>query len=396
MNRMLTIIACLLSATLLPAQTPNTDPPDLRPTLSVFQPARDDDGLREHAAIGSVVEAPVKPAGLRGTFSSPDASGDYEIALGRPEAGRIEVTYSLTWKGKPDALIAAHGIRIPFAFGNNPRRAKVVVGAPGRPRGEVWWVDPNDMWHIYWMLSDQKERWPLWRLGGITQESPERFVIWKANRADTVPFVVDQGQTAPGWLDVSSYGEEGPHAGGPLQERGHGVTVIWDEMPKRAPCAIEVNYPAKEIEVWFHPPSAAPARAESLGYVPGKPLTWKFSLVYHDDVFPATQKQEVSRAQYVELLRLIDEQKLWQYVAMNCLVPVAGDLDTRTRQAIDTGIQPSELLGNFDTGNTWRMQKLCGAVGARWSNDHAANAKAVLDWCARRAEAGKAAGADGR
>ncbi len=290
------------------------------------------------------------------------------------------VTYTLTWKGKPETLVASHGIRIPFAFGANPRRAKVVAGAEGRPRGEIWWVDQNDMWHIYWMLSDQKERWPLWRLGGIVQESPDRYVIWKANRADTSPLVIDQGKASPGWLDVS--------------DTDHGVTVIWDEMPKRAPCAITVNHPEKMIEVWFHPPSAQPRTAESLGYGknegPG-PIssTWTFTLVYHDDVFPATQKQEIPRDVYAELLRLVEEQKLWQYVATNYLVPVAGDLDARLRQAVDTGIQPSELLRYFDSGNTWKMQKLCAAVGARYTNDPAANVKAVLDYCSRKAAARK-------
>ncbi len=59
------------------------------------------------------------------------------------------------------------------------------------------------------------------------------------------------------------------------------------------------------------------------------------------------------------------------------------------RQAVDTGIQPSELLRYFDSGNTWKMQKLCAAVGARYTNDPAANVKAVLDYCSRKAAARK-------
>ena len=370
MRNLAAILALLFISAAAAGEPPKPVQPELKPTLSVFKPAKDDDGLGENAVIGEAVPVPARAGEMRGAFASPEAAADYEIFLTRPQTGQVTVEYRFTWKGKPDALVVAHGIRIPFAFGPDARRTKVIVGAPGRPRGETWWVDQNDMWHIYWMLSDQKERWPLWRLGGITQESPDRFVIWKANRPDTPPLIVDRGLTAPGWLDVS--------------DTDHGVTVVWEEMPKRAPCAIEVNYPAKEIDVWFHPPSSALAKAESLGYAPGKPITWKFTLAYHDDVFPATQARELTRPVYTELLRLIDEQKLWQYVAMNYLVPISGDLDTRIRQAIDTGIQPSEILANFDTGNAWRMQKMCTAVGKPYSKDHAANVKAVLDYCSSK------------
>ncbi len=377
------ILLLLLAAVLVSAAEP-----DLQPSLAVFKPAKDDDAIRENAAVGEVVPVPVKRGETKGEFASPEAAADYEIILTHPQPSRTAVEYRLTWKGKPDALIASHGIRIPFAFGPDLKKAKVVVGAPGRPRGEVWWVDQNDMWHVYWMLSDRKERWPLWRLGGLLQESPDRFVIWKSNRADTPPMVLDQGLAAPGWVDVS--------------DANHGLTVIWDEMPKRAPCAIEVKasvgqtflsvpngqarmpVPQGAIEVWFHPLSSAPATAESLGYAPGKAVSWKFTLVTHDDVFPAIRRQEVARPVYTQLLKLIDEQKLWQYVAMNYLVPIGGDLDARIRMAIDTGIQPSEILAYFDTGNTWKMQLLLKAVGAPYAKDHDANVKAVLDWCAAK------------
>jgi hypothetical protein len=139
------------------------------------------------------------------------------------------------------------------------------------------------------------------------------------------------------------------------------------------------------IEVWFHPASAGARTAESLGLVPGKPVTWTFALQYHDDVFPSTQKQERPREVVTELFRLIDEQKLWPFVAYNMQVPIAGDLDARIRQAIDTGVQPSEILRSFAAGNPWRMQKLCQAIGAPYSNDHEANARAVLEWCRLKA-----------
>jgi hypothetical protein len=361
------ILSLLLATTIAAAAEP-----ELQPALSLFKPAKDDDAIRENAAVGEVVPVPVKRGELKGEFASPDASADYEMVLTHPQPGQVGVEYRFTWKGKPDALIAAHGIRIPFAFGPDPKRTKVVVGAPGRSRGEIWWVDQNDQWHIYWMLSDQHERWPLWRLGGIAQESPDRFVIWKANRSDTPAMVLDQGQSAPGWLDVS--------------DTDHGLTVIWDEMSKRSPCSLVVNHPAKAVEIWFHPPTSAPVTAESLGCAPGKTVSWKFTLAVHADVFPALRKQELTRPAYAQLLKLIDEQKLWQYVAMNYLVPISGDLDTRIRLAIDTGIQPSEILDAFDSGNTWRMQVLCKAVGAPYSKDHDANIKAVLDYCRGKAK----------
>ena len=143
-------------------------------------------------------------------------------------------------------------------------------------------------------------------------------------------------------------------------------------MPKRAPCAITVDHAAKRIEVWFHPASAGARTAESLGLVPGKPVTWTFALQYHDDVFPSTQKQERPREVCVELFRLIDAQGLWAFIATNMQVPIAGDLDERIGKAIDTGVQPSEILRSFDAGSPWRMQKLCQAVGATYSNDRKA------------------------
>ncbi len=384
MRRLAVILACLVAVTTLPAQPPEAPAPELRPALSIFLPAKDDDGLGEQAAVGEVVAVPVKASGLSGSFASREASGDYEMTLTHPEPQRVAVEFRFTWTGRPDALIAALGVRVPFDFGDDPRRLKVAVGSQGRPRGEVWWVDSNDMQHPGWMLADREERWPLWRLGGIFQDASDHYVVWKANRADTAPVVVDENRLAPGWLDVSG--------------ATRGVTVIWDEMPSRAPCAISVNWPARAIDVWFHPPAAGARRPESLGLLPGKPVTWKFTLAYHDDVFPAAHRPELAREAYAELLRLVDAQGLWAYVADNYRIRAtppgprvpsgrgAGDLDERVRRAIDTGIAPSELLRAFDSGDAWRMKRLCAAVGATHSDDHAANVKAVLDWCIRQAK----------
>ncbi len=59
-------LICVFLAAALHAQTPAPETPDLRPTLAIFKPAKDDDGLAAHAAVGEVVTVPVKSDGLRG------------------------------------------------------------------------------------------------------------------------------------------------------------------------------------------------------------------------------------------------------------------------------------------------------------------------------------------
>jgi hypothetical protein len=372
----------------------------LEPFLQTVTPSRDDEGLPWQSVIGTLTAAKITgkksdAQSQTGKLESADAMIDYKLDVS-PGPMKFEVTATLNYTGKPDALVGSLGIRVPFKFGANARRVKLTAGNDSRPRPETWWVDQNDQWHVYWMLSDQSERWPLWRIGGIWQDSPEHYVIWKSNRADTSPLVVDRGKKCPGWIDVS--------------DTDHGVTVLWEEMSSRAPTAVTVDHPSNAIDILFHPPMSGARAAKDAGLVPGKPLVFKFTLWYHDEVFPAMQKQELPREVYTEFLRLIDEQGLWQYVAYNYLVPMEGDqkiredrakeyghpiteknLDVRIRQAIDTGVQPSELLLYFDTGNTWKMQKLCAAIKAPYSaKDHEANVKAVLDFCAKRAEDRKA------
>ena len=343
--------------------------------LHALKPNEDDEGLPEHAVTGEIIPARVDgrktpelgtvTRSSAGRLVGPGMLSLFSLELSAKEdKARLDVKYTITFAGNPNTLIAAHGIRIPFAFSGNPRRTKIEAGTETRMMSEKWLVDQNGLWHLGWKLSDQKERWPLWRIGGIYQDAPGHYLIWKTNRADSAPLTVDEGEKCPGWIDVS--------------DAGRGVTVVWKDMHRHAPCAVTVDYPAKMIVVYFHPPMSPARPAKDVGLVPGKQTTWKFTLHYHDDVVPATVKQELSREDYVELLRTLEEVKSWMIVANICEVPLEGDLDMRITRTLETGIQPSNLLRVL--GNGWRMRGLCARMGIPHNpKDIEANVTAILD-----------------
>ena len=91
MKRLLATLAALLVMTTLAPAPPQPETPELRPTLSVFRPAKNDEGAAEQAAVGEIVAANVTGDSRRGSFALGDASGDYEIILERGGAGRVLV-----------------------------------------------------------------------------------------------------------------------------------------------------------------------------------------------------------------------------------------------------------------------------------------------------------------
>lgn len=86
--------------------------------------------------------------------------------------------------------------------------------------------------------------WPFWRLGGVIQDEPGSYTVWKATRENNAPLVMVEGKRAPGWMDISD------------DRRGvtFGVRDFWQLAPKELTASNETG----RITVGLYPSRLPP------------------------------------------------------------------------------------------------------------------------------------------
>lgn len=254
------------------------------------------------------------------------------------DSSRIQIAYRFEPADSRE-LLSSVGFTFLLALPEDLSKVRVWVKCEGRE--ERWWLNPNPvLWHHNWMLSDKRERWPIWRLGGLLCDSPYTYFVWKANRADTSPVVVEKGKKAPGVFDISW--EE------------HGLTILWEEMQEQAPSAVELDGSSGLFRIYLHPPQARPVPLSSFGK-----RDCRLTLAFHQDIFPVTHKMELSRKAYAELIRAVIEAGLFNDISYHFRVRRDGTTEHKIRWAVDAGFQPSDVMEIMTLGNAWRLARLC-------------------------------------
>lgn len=338
------------------------------------------------AKNGSPVEA-AKVELLKGEITSVGASADGSM-LASGKAGAA--TFSIRLKAsqadgvpsvrieaamqaaKGGGRVASWGLLVPLKLGSNGRALMSTV--PGRFRLERCRLDQNDEKIPSWLTAmegrESLPHWPKWRLAGLEVAPGNHYRIWHANRADTSPVFVDQGEGSANWLDVTDRSAE----------KHWGVTarVL---RPDAAPAdlsrqALRVNLENGELLIQFHDEAAEPLGEDTAA----TGLSGACDLIFHDGWRPPLSKPELTAAQYE---KFIDDCNIGETYGLNALRFCLSEThQVKGRQWMekirDLGIEPREIMYGMQRGDA--LDTLCQKTGAKWdANDVEGSIKRVLE-----------------
>jgi len=235
--------------------------------LAVLRPA--DDGYGKGLSVTGTVETAqvvVESATAgrsAGHFQLVDAKIPWETRLTPlPGALRIEQVVDLS-RFPAEARLQSLGLAFPLRVGTDRDVHEVAAGSlrhawqrelvvtiGGGARDEQYLVNQSCNGYDFgplpeiptWALSDDAERWPIWRLGGILQLDPLTAYTWKAAGYDVPLLPVVQEKSAAGWLDVYS------------RLARTGVLVVMPDMAKHAPAQISFDGASGQVLIHAFPP----------------------------------------------------------------------------------------------------------------------------------------------
>lgn len=235
--------------------------------LGVLRPT--DDGYGAGLSVTGVVETAqvvVETANAgrsTGHYALQDAKLPWETRIAPlPGALRIEHVVDLS-QFPAAARLQSLGMAFPLRVGSERSVREVAAGSlrhawqrelvvtiGGSARDEQYLVNQSCNGYQFghlpeiptWALSDDAERFPIWRLGGILQLDPATAWTWKAAGYDVPLLPVVQERAAAGWLDVHS------------RLGGSGVLVVMPGMAGRAPAQLSFDGGSGQILVHAFPP----------------------------------------------------------------------------------------------------------------------------------------------
>jgi len=191
---------------------------------------------------------------------------EMQVKVQKKDYFKINLTFKFGEFPK-DVFFKEYGIKIPVVLTGDKTQIKITCG--GERRYDWWYIDQSKIDSSFpkWLISDSVSRWPVWGIGGVYQDSPTHYKIWKTNKLDTYPLNTDEGSIAPGWIDI-------------IDEKNNSGMLIWLENFKDNPKAITFNYYEKNLYIYFHTPYSLAIEAPSK-----KVLSYTIHFYFHDDEF---------------------------------------------------------------------------------------------------------------
>lgn len=196
-----------------------------------------------------------------------------------PGALRIEHVVELS-RFPASARLQSLGLSFPLRVGTERSQPEVAAGSlrhawqrelvvtiGGSARDEQYLVHQSSNAYQFgylpeipsWALSDDAERFPIWRLGGILQLDPATAWTWKAAGYDVPLLPVVRERAAAGWLDVHS------------RLAGAGVLVVMPGMAGRAPAQLAFDGGSGQVLIHAFPPQVPAMSLRKAGAVGRSP-----------------------------------------------------------------------------------------------------------------------------
>ena len=328
---------------------------------------------RGKVKLASVVATSPRSIRVTGKHVLADSSSPFnaEIRLNADGDG-FDVKHTLT-VNEVDARIRAVGLALPLALGNDYNKVRTTVG--GEKLNDAWRVDQTDEVVYTMTVSDYLSRWPLWKLGGVLQDTPGHYRIWKASDWDTAPMPTLQGAAAPGWVEMTS--------------GKWGVRISLPDMTTRAPRGIVVDGYTGTARVWFYPPqaspialassldAAAPSLADRLKWQCGVPWTNTVSVRFHAGPHLRGFKREVSDAAFRAVLDALGETTVVRTMSVLCLP--GRTYDKAAASIIASDLTLRDFLKRAVGGR--RLRTVCLKLGCPYlRNDEAKTIDGVVEY----------------
>lgn len=239
------------------------------------------------------------------------------------------------------SALAACGLRIPFNL--EAGGSDIHCCAPGAFRVEHWRLDQNDEQIPDWKNSDNRTRWPLWRINGMMSGSHGDYRIFKANRSDTSPLFVDEGVSQMHWFDVRHAGQVG-------------CTVHLSDLPQ----------PGVQVSMAYHVDESAlmiylvPAMGKPFD---GRPVRMAIDVIMHDGWQPPLLAHTLNQKQLLMLLDDLDYAEnigLFAYrFALSKTHKVEGD--KWKHKIAHSGLRASQLLLSMEYRDG--LKRFCEKIG---------------------------------
>lgn len=184
--------------------------------------------------------------GVKGSLVYEKIVSKYETKVKELKKDCVKLTATFKFGDFPkEVLFKEYGLKIPVSLKGDKTEIKITCG--GEKRYDWWYIDQSktDSSFPKWLLSDNVSRWPVWGIGGVYQDSPTHYKVWKTNKLDTFPLNTDEGNLAPGWIDI-------------IDDKQESGLLVWLEDFKNYPKALTFNYYEKNLYIYFHPTSSLP------------------------------------------------------------------------------------------------------------------------------------------
>ncbi len=254
-----------------------------------------------------------------GTYKLAGASLPWETTI-TPTGQAFEITHTVDLSAFPTgARLQSLGLSFPFRLGTGQSQLDVgaqrtrhqyqkglVVTVGSTYRDEQWLVDQARGSHEQeyhkripsYSLSDKADRFPVWRFGGVLQQSATSAWIWKSAGYDVAPMITVREYAAAGWVDAYS------------RLQGQGVLVYMPDMAAAAPREIIFDGEIGAFRVYLFPPhvpamsltkaaAQGKSQAELWGLGPDKKITLSFMVFFHEQDLTGWLSQKGNKAEKI-------------------------------------------------------------------------------------------------
>ncbi|HUW57245.1 MAG TPA: hypothetical protein VMZ92_11480, partial [Planctomycetota bacterium] len=256
--------------------------------------------------------------------------------------------------------VRALGLELPLTLGSDYCNVRTTVG--GGRLNDAWRVDQTDERIYTPTVSDYFSRWPLWKLGGVLQDAPTHYRIWKASDWDVAPMTTLEGNAAPGWVE--------------LNNRKHGIRIEMPDMAAKAPKEILVDAYAGTARVYFFPPHVPPIRlagsgdpraptlADRLNWRPGAPWTNTVSVKFHAGPHLRGFKRDLSDDAFRAVLQALGDPTVPR--SMSAFALPGGSFEECVQNLLDSDLTVREYVRRA-VGDGYRLPRLCQGVGSKYT-----------------------------
>ncbi|MHC4716170.1 MAG: hypothetical protein ACYS5V_04315, partial [Planctomycetota bacterium] len=319
---------------------------------------------RGKVSVASVVKIDDRTIRVRGEHVHGDSRSPFAAEVRLNEAGDgFSVRHTLVCNADPATTrVRAAGLALPLVLGNDYHRVRTIVGA--EKLTDAWRVDQTDESAHTSTISDWFSRWPQWRLGGVCQDAPTHYFIWKASDWDVAAMTTLHGRKAPGWVEVNN--------------GRRGIRIEMEEMAGNAPKAIVLDGHAGMALAYFYPPyvppvrlagsgdPAAPSLAQRLRWSRGAPWTNSVSVRFHGGPHVRGFTREIPDKAFRAALEALGERAV--VGSVRAVAVPGGTFEECIRNILDSDVSFRTYVFRAVRGG-YRLRGLCRKFGSAYTQD---------------------------